>query len=108
MTNNVESVPENETLGSALAPIVSLLAEACDVCMDSMVECDKCSNEFCVDCEGSPGGLPVAYCHQCLGDLDPKDPLMNFPLLRLLNGEKHEKLIVEFGVEAFVELTTLA
>ena len=54
--------------------------------METMVECDKCSVEFCVECEGSPRGLPVPYCRQCLKELNPKDPTMDFGLLRLLSG----------------------
>ena len=54
--------------------------------METMVECDKCSVEFCVECEGSPRGLPVAYCQQCLQELNPKDPTMDFGLLCLLSG----------------------
>ena len=34
--------------------------------------------------------------------------MMDFSLLRLLGGEKHEKLIAELGVERFVDLTVLA
>ena len=54
MINNLETVPECESLGSSVVPCVALFTQPCSVCMDTMVECDKCSVEFCLDCEGSP------------------------------------------------------
>jgi hypothetical protein len=51
-----------------------------------MVECDTCSVELCVECEGLPRGLAVAYCQQCLKELNPKDSTMDFGLLCLLSG----------------------
>ena len=54
MTNNLEAVPECESLGSSIVPCVVMFTQPCSVCMDTMVECDKCSVEFCGDCEGSP------------------------------------------------------
>jgi hypothetical protein len=36
--------------------------------------------------------------------LDPKDPTMNIPLLRLLSGDSKEELLAEFGYDEFFKL----
>lgn len=46
-------------------------------------------------------GLPFWYCDDCKSNLDFRDPSMNIPLLKYLNGASIGGLIEEFGNVVF-------
>ena len=68
MTNNVEIVPEDETLGSSLPVVLHVDRGDCKGCGDMKVQCDSCGNGYCTRCFGGTNEqLPFVYCSNCVG-----------------------------------------
>lgn len=78
------------------------------LCDDEFDWCDKCGERMCLACGlGSPSQLPFLYCKSCMQSLDTQDPTMNIPLLQLLVGEDHRKVLASVGYDEFVKLDKL-
>lgn len=111
MTNNVEVVPEEESLGSSLPCEVAFHVErgACGLCNRTKVQCDMCGNGFCKECfGGTDEKLPFVYCGKCVDMLDDKDPTTNLDLLRILVAEDLKEVVAELGVDRTLQLEKLA